>query len=83
MLKSTDVSEAGRWFAEDLCVSSPVVRNPSIVEAFAKDRQTLHIIRPYVHSNLALIKRCNPRCRRPGHAMAVSPNYAFKPMPLP
>jgi hypothetical protein len=37
MLKSTDVSEARRWFAEDLRVSSPVARNPAIVEAFAKE----------------------------------------------
>ncbi len=37
MLKSADVSEARRWFAEDLRVSSPVVRNPAIVEAFAKE----------------------------------------------
>jgi protein-L-isoaspartate(D-aspartate) O-methyltransferase len=32
----TDGSEARRWFAEDLRVSSPVVHNPSIIAAFAK-----------------------------------------------
>ncbi|MER8882873.1 rRNA adenine N-6-methyltransferase family protein [Mesorhizobium sp. M0816] len=32
----TDVSEARRWFAEDLRVSSPVLHNPAVIEAFAK-----------------------------------------------
>src|SRR5438445_6232656 len=36
MLTRTDDSEARRWFAEDLRVSSPVVHNPAIIEAFAK-----------------------------------------------
>jgi protein-L-isoaspartate(D-aspartate) O-methyltransferase len=36
MLTRTDDSEARRWFAEDLRVSSPVVHNPAIIDAFAK-----------------------------------------------
>lgn len=32
----TDVSEPRRWFAEDLRVSSPVLHNPAVIEAFAK-----------------------------------------------
>jgi protein-L-isoaspartate(D-aspartate) O-methyltransferase len=32
----TEDSEARRWFAEDLRVSSPVVHNPAIIDAFAK-----------------------------------------------
>ena len=36
MLTRTDGSEARRWFAEDLRVSSPVVHNPAIIAAFAK-----------------------------------------------
>ncbi|MER8956600.1 methyltransferase domain-containing protein [Mesorhizobium sp. M0833] len=31
-----DASEARRWFAEDLRVSSPVLHNPAVIEAFAK-----------------------------------------------
>jgi protein-L-isoaspartate(D-aspartate) O-methyltransferase len=36
MLTRTDASEARRWFAEDLRVSSPVFHNPAIITAFAK-----------------------------------------------
>jgi protein-L-isoaspartate(D-aspartate) O-methyltransferase len=36
VLTRTDNSEARRWFAEDLRVSSPVVHNPAIIDAFAK-----------------------------------------------
>lgn len=36
MLTRTGDSEARRWFAEDLRVSSPVVHNPAIIDAFAK-----------------------------------------------
>ncbi len=36
MPKKIDVGDARRWFAEDLRVSSPVVHNPAIVEAFAR-----------------------------------------------
>ena len=36
MLKQYKIGEIRRWFAEDLRVSSPVVHNPAIVEAFAK-----------------------------------------------
>jgi len=36
MLTGAGDSEARRWFAEDLRVSSPVVRNPAIIDAFAK-----------------------------------------------
>lgn len=36
MLKRTDSSEQRRWFAEDLRVSSPVMHNPAVIEAFAK-----------------------------------------------
>ncbi|MCP9233134.1 methyltransferase domain-containing protein [Mesorhizobium sp. LMG 17147] len=32
----SDASEARRWFAEDLRVSSPVLHNPAVIEAFAK-----------------------------------------------
>lgn len=39
----TDVSEARRWFAEDLRVSSPVLHNPAVVEAFAKIPREQHL----------------------------------------
>ncbi|MER8395934.1 methyltransferase domain-containing protein [Mesorhizobium sp. M1340] len=32
----SDASKARRWFAEDLRVSSPVLHNPAVIEAFAK-----------------------------------------------
>src|SRR6266508_3867937 len=36
MLTRTDSRKERRWFAEDLRVSSPVMHNPAIIEAFAK-----------------------------------------------
>jgi protein-L-isoaspartate(D-aspartate) O-methyltransferase len=36
MLTRAGDSEARRWFAEDLRVSSPVVHNPAVIDAFAK-----------------------------------------------
>lgn len=35
-MPTTDGNEARRWFAEDLRVSSPVMHNPAIIDAFAK-----------------------------------------------